>query len=80
MATLTIKNVPDDLYNDLKNQAILHRRSINSEVIASLELVLGTHKPNKQLILSEARRLRKKTERYRLTEKKLKEIKNQGRS
>ncbi|MDQ3254247.1 MAG: Arc family DNA-binding protein, partial [Acidobacteriota bacterium] len=33
MATLTIKNLPDDLYQQLKRTAAQHRRSINSEVI-----------------------------------------------
>lgn len=37
MATLTLKNVPDDLYQRLKREAALHRRSLNQEVIAQLE-------------------------------------------
>ncbi|MFL6375317.1 MAG: FitA-like ribbon-helix-helix domain-containing protein [Pyrinomonadaceae bacterium] len=37
MATLTIKNFPDDLYADLTLAAKTHRRSINSEAIVSVE-------------------------------------------
>ena len=35
--TLTLKNVPDDIYERLKLAAQAHRRSINSEVIVCLE-------------------------------------------
>jgi plasmid stability protein len=40
MPALTIKNIPDDLYNELKNIAEQHHRSINSEVIICLERTL----------------------------------------
>ena len=36
MATLTLKNVPDDLYRRLKAQAAANRRSLNQEAIAQL--------------------------------------------
>jgi plasmid stability protein len=36
MATLTLKNVPDDLYAALKESAKRNRRSLNQEVIAEL--------------------------------------------
>jgi plasmid stability protein len=37
MATLTIRNVPDDLYAALKERARRNRRSLNQEVLALLE-------------------------------------------
>ena len=37
MATLTIKNFPDDLYADLTQVARSNRRSINNEAIISVE-------------------------------------------
>jgi len=37
---LTIKNIPDDLYNELKHTAEQHHRSINSEVIVCLKRFL----------------------------------------
>ncbi|MCZ6873803.1 MAG: Arc family DNA-binding protein [bacterium] len=40
MAALTIKNIPDDLYEKLKASASVHHRSINSELIHCLEIVL----------------------------------------
>ncbi len=36
MATLTIRNVPDELHARLKEQARRNRRSLNQEVIAEL--------------------------------------------
>lgn len=40
MTTITLKNIPDDLYERLKLQAQVHRRSVNSELIHCLETVL----------------------------------------
>ena len=37
MATLTIKNLPDEIYAALTKTAKLNRRSINSEAIVRLE-------------------------------------------
>ncbi|NOT12462.1 MAG: Arc family DNA-binding protein [Methylococcaceae bacterium] len=44
MPALTIKNIPELLYQQLKNAAELHRRSINSEVIVCLEKTLAVTK------------------------------------
>ena len=38
--TLTLKNVPDEVYRRLKAAAAAHRRSLNSEAIVCLESVL----------------------------------------
>ena len=37
MATVTLKNIPDGLYEQLKQAANVHHRSINSELIYCLE-------------------------------------------
>ncbi len=80
MATLTIKNMPDDLYQDLKQQAILHRRSLNSEAIVSLALVVNKSSANAQNILLKARVLRvKENPIIDLTEEILNNAKQQGR-
>ena len=39
MATLTIRNVPEDLHEALKERARVNRRSVNQEVIAVLAAV-----------------------------------------
>ncbi|MFZ1730812.1 MAG: hypothetical protein WBQ23_04510 [Bacteroidota bacterium] len=71
MATLTIKNIPDDLYLLLKETAKRERRSINSEAIVRLELSLHFIPMNDGLVLEQIRRLREEfpgrlTERERL--------------
>ena len=38
--TLTLKNIPDVVYQRLKASAEAHRRSLNSEAIVCLEAVL----------------------------------------
>lgn len=80
MATLTIKNIPENLYKTLKHQAVLHHRSLNSEIIFSLEQALQTQQTDVQVILKEARRLRSKTKKNQLTEKQIKAAKEKGRS
>ncbi len=79
MATLTIKNVPDDLYRQLKQIAGYHRRSINSEVLVCLEHSFQTPRRDVKEILSRIRRLRKKTAGHRLTDKILSQAKREGR-
>ena len=38
--TLTLKNIPDAVYERLKASAEIHRRSMNNEAIVCLETVL----------------------------------------
>jgi plasmid stability protein len=38
--TITLKNIPDDIYERLKVSARAHRRSINNEAISCFEQVL----------------------------------------
>lgn len=46
MATLTLKNVPDELYQRLKETAATHRRSLNQEAIQWLERAVSPEKPD----------------------------------
>jgi hypothetical protein len=41
MATITIKNIPDGIYQRLKAQAKMRHRSLNSEIIYNLERSVG---------------------------------------
>ncbi|MEX8517050.1 MAG: Arc family DNA-binding protein [Leptothrix sp. (in: b-proteobacteria)] len=56
--TLTLKNIPDELYGRLKTAAEMHRRSINSEVLVCLESVLLPQRLSVQDRLTRARELR----------------------
>ncbi len=41
LTTLTLKNIPDAVYDRLKASAEIHRRSMNNEAIVCLETVLS---------------------------------------
>jgi len=58
MASITLKNIPDDLYNLLRIQAEVHHRSINSEMIHCLEAVLRPNTVGVEERLSRLRELR----------------------
>jgi hypothetical protein len=45
MATLTVKNIPDDVYQELKSQAEKQQRSLNQEIIACLEQAVLLPRP-----------------------------------
>jgi plasmid stability protein len=58
MPTITLKNIPDELYGKLKEAASAHRRSINSEMIHCLEVVLAPRKIRAEEFVSHLRLLR----------------------
>ena len=58
MPTLTIKNIPDALYEKLKEAANSHRRSINGELIYCLEQMLLPKRVEPTERLRKARALR----------------------
>jgi plasmid stability protein len=81
MATLTIKNLPDLLYAQLKARAAEHRRSINSEAILLVERALvepGAADPAKTLAM--LRRSRARLKGIYLTDKELRAAREAGRA
>ena len=58
MPSLTINNIPDDLYQELKLAAERHHRSINSEVIVCLKRSLQPVRINPEDRLKDTRKLR----------------------
>lgn len=61
MASITIKNIPTELYEMLKLQAKSNHRSINSEIIYTLKRVLGfQEKTGPDEVIRQAREFRKK--------------------
>lgn len=56
--TLTLKNIPDAVYERLKQAAEMHRRSLNSEAIVCLESVLLPTKMTPSERLARTRELR----------------------
>lgn len=76
---ITLKNIPEPLYEHLKSAASLHRRSLNSEILHCLERVLGAHRMDALERIDAARALREKTARYRISGTELDEAKKSGR-
>ena len=79
MPALTIKNIPDDLYDRLKEAARVHRRSLNSEILYCVERTLVPYKIDAFDHLAMARKLREKTAAYTLTDELIDAAKNDGR-
>ena len=61
MPNITVKNIPDDLYEELKRSAKINRRSINQEIIMCIESNVQHKFESPVQVLEKARKLRKKT-------------------
>ncbi|MBS0463280.1 MAG: Arc family DNA-binding protein [Proteobacteria bacterium] len=58
MTTLTLKNIPDEVYQRLRRSAERHRRSLNREAIVCLETALAPTRLPPAERLARARALR----------------------
>jgi plasmid stability protein len=45
MITLTIKGIPKSTHRELKKRAAVNRRSLNNEIIFTLETLIGSVSP-----------------------------------
>ena len=79
MPTVTLKKIPDELYEALKLRAKLHRRSLESEIITVLEHVIMPQPVDVDTILAEAQQIREKTQGYFLNDELLRRMKDEGR-
>lgn len=61
MATLTIKNLPNGLYEELTKSAKANRRSIVAEATVILERGLGRRRLTEEELAERARDLRERT-------------------
>ena len=78
--TLTLKNIPDDVYIRLRASAESHRRSLNSEAIVCLESVLLPGKVMPAERLTRARALRASLPTARFCARDVDAMKREGRS
>jgi len=78
MPSITVKNIPEDIYNKLKQQAEAHHRSMNSEIIACLERYVEPRRVSPEEILRQARMMRKKV-RGNLSAEEIQDAIDQGR-
>jgi predicted transcriptional regulator len=79
MVTLTLKGIPDELYEKLKEVAKANNRSINGEVLFAIKRALLTQPINVEATLERARVLREATAHYVATDEELTRFKNEGR-
>ena len=79
MATVTVKNIPDDIYRRLKTVAGMNRRSINSEIIRCIEKAVISRRIEVSEVLDEARRMRAWTAGHPLDEDEFNRAKTEDR-
>ena len=81
MPNITIRDIPEAVYQKIKQEAVANKRSINSEILYGLEQNYGKPQQNQQVILENVRRLRAKTKgKIYLTEAEITKAKAEGRA
>jgi len=78
MSTITLKGVPQDLHDALKARAKARGRSLNREIISTLEEMLHGSRIDGAKVGKHAKAVRETMGVY-LTEQELKELKDVGR-
>ena len=80
MTTITVKNIPDELYALIKQRAKANRRSINNEIIVCLETAVRRERVDIDTFLAKAKTLRENVkDGYVITDEELNQAKNEGR-
>lgn len=79
MATMTLKNVPDELYRRLHARAERHGRSIDSEAIDCLERVLRSERVDPEALLARASQVRERAGNLFVTDDDLRIARDEGR-
>ena len=79
MVTITIKNVPPEVYERIKIQAKNNHRSINGEILSILEQAISIPPIDVKATLERTRKLREMTAHYVITNEELTKWKNEGR-
>jgi len=79
IATITLKNIPPILHRALKERAEHSRRSLNSEILSTLEKTLEIRERNVGLLLLEAEQFRKSIK-FKISSKDIDLAKRKGRA
>lgn len=79
MVTLTIKNVPPEIYERIKIQAKNNHRSINGEVISILEQAISIPPIDVKTVLEQTKKIREMTAHYVITADEIEALINEGR-
>jgi plasmid stability protein len=80
MATITVKNIPDELYGLLKQSARLNQRSINSEIIHAIRQAVAPASEDVESMLRQARAVRELSAAYTLRDEDIRQAIDEGRS
>ena len=75
MSTITLKNVPANLHATLKSQAQTHGRSLDKEILCSLEKMIGSPPMDADQLLHEAQVCREEAGNVYMTQRELKSMK-----
>lgn len=79
MVTVTIKNIPEAVYDMIRNQAKTNHRSINGEILSILEPAISIPPLDIQETLKRARKVRELTAQYKITADEIEKLINEGR-
>jgi plasmid stability protein len=79
MKTITLKGIPEPLYRALKRRAAANRRSLNSEVIVSLENLVLSRALSPAQRLARIDAVRERTRGVYLTDEAINAAKREGR-
>lgn len=79
MPSLTVKNIPDDLYVLLKRSAEMNRRSLNSEILVCIEKAVRSTRIPPEEMIARARQVRELTAHYTISDEEFNKAKREGR-
>ena len=79
MPSITVRDIPQELYDRLRILAEANRRSINSQIITFLDRSVGSRLIDPNATIAEARVLRERTAVYVLGDEELQAAKTHGR-
>ena len=79
MGTITVKNVPKEIYERIKVQAVANHRSINGEILSILEQAVCLPPIDVEATLERARKVRELTAKYTITADEIEKMINEGR-
>jgi plasmid stability protein len=79
MVTITVKNIPKEIYERIKVRAVANHRSINGEILSILEQAVSLPPIDVEATLERARKVRELTAKYTVTAEEIEKMINEGR-
>ena len=79
MVTVTLKNIPEHIYERIKAQAKINHRSINGEILSILDQAISLPPIDVKTTLDRARKVRELTANYVVTADEIEKMINEGR-